>query len=115
MPTVFLGNPAALEYGNPVGEQVTVHIIPESDTHDERMRTLTHHREGVWFAISDDKPSWVASDDDSLAQAIAAHYDCSIIPIRDARGRFLDKHPHPALVAHVSSLAAGETKEEPTP
>lgn len=103
MPTVLLGNPAALEHGNPIGEQVTVHVIPDRDTHDERMRTLTHHREGVWIAIADERPSWVASDDDELAAAIAAHYSCPVISIHDAQGRFLEKHPHPIALSHIGA------------
>lgn len=106
MPTVLLGNPAALEHGNPIGEQVTVHVIPEGDTHDERMRTLTHRREGVWIAIADEHPSWVASDDNDLATAIAEHYGCPVVDIHEGRDRFLEKHPHPVALSHIAHVTA---------
>lgn len=107
MPTALLGNPKPLERGNPVpgGEQVTLRIMPESGwTHDEHMRDLTHHRDGVWLGIADEPPSWVASDDAVIAQAIADRYNCPVISLSDARERFLNLHPHPGMIAHIQNI-----------
>lgn len=78
MPIVRLGNPAAHDRGQPVpGEQVTTIHVPDSDPHDERMRTVTH-TDGLWQAVSLGSPTWVESDDPDLAATLAAHYGCPV-------------------------------------
>jgi hypothetical protein len=79
MPTVQLGNHAALYKGEVVeGERVTTIHVPEDDPHHERMRTITH-ADGLWPAVSAaEKPAWVTCDDPELERALAAHWDCPI-------------------------------------
>jgi hypothetical protein len=82
MANVYLGNHAALYKGKVVdGQQVTtVHFPDGVDTHQERMRTLTHSEQGIWNDVSGhEAPRWVASDDSDLATAIGSHYGCQVI------------------------------------
>ena len=79
MAIVLLGNHAALDPdGNVVeGENVTVVHIPDEDTHSERFRTITHD-DGLWPQIGAEPAVWVASDDERLARALSAFFDCPI-------------------------------------
>lgn len=88
MPIVLLGNHAALDPdGNVVeGQQVTSIHIPEDDTHSERFRTITHD-DGLWRRIAAEPAVWVASDDERLARALAAFFDCPIHDLGEGHRR----------------------------
>lgn len=90
MPIVLLGNHNAIDHdGSELpGQQVTTIHIPEEDTHRERMRTITHE-DGLWarMAAPGTDAAWVASDDERLAQALAAHFDCPLIDLDDGHQR----------------------------
>ncbi len=80
MAVVRLGNPRAVASGSrvPLGEQVTTVSIPGGYTAAEQLRSIIH-QDGVWAAHSEAPgPSWVESDDDELAAALAVHYGCPI-------------------------------------
>lgn len=92
MATVYLGNHAVVEQGSTIeGEQVTQHVVSDRDTLSEHMRTLTH-ADGVWPQIATAPPVWVASDNAELAEAIGAHFDCSVIDIEDGAAHFNVAH-----------------------
>jgi hypothetical protein len=106
MSLVLLGNHAALHKGKVIdGEQITiVHFPEDTDTHQERMRTLTHEEQGIWNDVSGHAaPRWVASDDETLANAIASHYGCPVIamsevewpadPVGETHGQESDSAP----------------------
>lgn len=90
MPVVLLGNHAALDRGQPVdGEQVTMVVIPESDTHSEGFRSIAHS-DGVWSQIAAEPAVWVASESSRMATALSAHFDCPVIPMNEAQ-KHLDR------------------------
>jgi hypothetical protein len=83
MPTVHLGNPAAVDRGQPLGKQVTVAHIPDSYTLTEQVQTVAHDSGGpllgLWRVHSTAAaPAWVESDSPELARALADHYGCPI-------------------------------------
>ena len=80
MPTVLLGNSAPLDLKTKepldIGaETVTVIHVPEDDSHDHRMRNITHE-DGLWPRMSATPPTWIASDDAGLQEALARHFNC---------------------------------------
>ena len=79
MPTVILGNPAALDGGRVLdGKQITTVNIPTDYTPAECLATIADG-DGVWRNHSGaSAPEWVESDDPDLAEAISAHYGCPI-------------------------------------
>lgn len=79
MPTVYLGNPAALDRGKPMdGQRVTTAVIPEDYTAAEALAVVTH-ADGVWANHSSaGAPLWVESSDEELANALSKHYGCPI-------------------------------------
>lgn len=78
MPTVRLGNSAALHRGEVLeGDRVTTLAIHDDDPLDTRMRTITH-TDGLWPQVSASTPTWVSSDDPELEAALAEHYGCPI-------------------------------------
>src|ERR1700761_6674367 len=91
MPVVLLGNPAALDNGQPIGEQVTVAVIPEADSHSEAMRTITHD-DGGWVRCAAEPATWVASESDRLAAALADHFECPVISMEKAREHLANAH-----------------------
>lgn len=117
MPVVLLGNHAALDRGEKVdGKQVTTIVFPDTDTHSERMRTLTHD-DGIWGKVAGEDPVWVASEDDRLARAIAGYFGCPVIDTVDAYGhldvanRVADQKEDDAARAGM----AGELPDAPAP
>lgn len=84
MPIVLLGNHSALDNGEPLeGEQVTTVIIPDTDTHSEGFRTITHN-DGVWARVASEDAVWVASDSERMAIALGAHFGCPVISLEEA-------------------------------
>ena len=79
MPTVTLGNSAALDRGEPMtGDRITTAVIPEEHTFAEMLASITA-ADGVWANHSRAAaPSWVESDNETLAAAVASHYGCPI-------------------------------------
>jgi hypothetical protein len=90
MPVVLLGNHAALDHeGNVVeGQQVTSIHIPEGDSHSERFRTITHD-DGLWRRLASGDAAWVASDDERLARALSAHFDCPVHDLDEGRAKLV--------------------------
>jgi hypothetical protein len=86
MSVIRLGNPQAINHATgaliPGGERVTELHIPEGYSRAAAVAAVTHVGEstsGVWAAHSAaEGPSWVWSDDDDLAAALAAHYGCPV-------------------------------------
>lgn len=84
MPTVRLGNHAALDKGRVVeGEQITTIHVPDVDPHEDRMRNITHN-DGLWRSVASAPPVWVECDDPELERALAAHFDCRVGEIEEA-------------------------------
>lgn len=78
MPTVRLGNTAALHQGQVLeGNRVTTVPFVDEDDLAMRVRTLTHS-DGLWPRVSAAAPAWVTCDDPDLELAIAAHFSCPI-------------------------------------
>lgn len=92
MPTIWLGNHAAVEYvptgeiddrGEPVkvrtpveGKHYTIVQPPDDNSVAEIITDLTHPN-GVWAAHSDaDAPAWVASTDPELTWVLAKLWGC---------------------------------------
>lgn len=78
MPTVRLGNRAAIDRGQILdGNRVTtVQILDENDLWT-RMRTITH-ADGLWPSMSVHPAAWVESDDPQLEAALSAHFGCPV-------------------------------------
>jgi hypothetical protein len=107
MPSVYLGNHAALDHKGEIvdGQQVTCIHIPEEDTHGEVFRTITH-ADGLWPKMAAEDAKWVASDNERLARALSAHFDCPIIDLGEAGQKY----------AHAMDASAhGAKPEEFTP
>lgn len=79
MPTIHMGNPAALDRGEPMeGERVTTAVIPEDYTATEALSAITAG-DGVWANHSAASgPVWVESDDEDLAVAVSKYYGCPV-------------------------------------
>lgn len=79
MATVYLGNPAALDDGEPMeGQRITTATIPEDHTVAEALSAITA-RDGVWPNHSAaPAPAWVESDNEDLACLLSSHYGCRI-------------------------------------
>lgn len=74
---IELGNnsPTGLPEGS---RSVTLVVVPDTDTADEALRTITHP-DGVWGAHSGDPaPAWVECDNDAFAHRLAAYYDVPV-------------------------------------
>jgi hypothetical protein len=65
------------------------------------MRNITH-AEGVWVKIAGEDAAWVASDDERLARALAAHFDCPIHDMEEGQRR----------LAHATRAAEAGVKPE---
>jgi len=66
-------NPIHVDYPS-----VTTITVPDSDTADEALRSITHD-DGVWRNHSHDpKPAWVDADDEAFARRLAAYYDVPV-------------------------------------
>lgn len=83
MATVYLGNPFPIWNGKPTVDPnaVTRVHIPESRSLSEAIRDIVHeddHHFGLWQVHSAGNPSWVESDNEELAQALADHYGCPV-------------------------------------
>lgn len=78
MPTVRLGNTAAVDLGQLLdGNRVTtIHILDENGL-ESRMRTITH-ADGFWRAMSMRPAAWVECDDPEIEDALAAHFNCPV-------------------------------------
>ena len=81
MPTVHLGNPAAVDPKSgapldphPDGEHVTTSDIPDDRPLAAQILTVTHSG-GAWAKHSDaPAPTWVESDSPELAAALSAAF-----------------------------------------
>lgn len=68
---------------NPVGLPagtccITLVVVPDTDTADEALRTITD-RDGVWPNHgTDPAPAWVEADDEAFARRLAAFYDIPV-------------------------------------
>jgi len=119
MAIVLLGNHAALDPdGNVVeGQQVTTIHIPDEDSHSERFRTITHD-DGLWKRIASEPAAWVASDDERLARALSAFFDCDIHDLEEGRARLAHATRAAEMGIKPEDLEPGETSDpelEPTP
>ncbi len=82
----LVGTVVALENKRPIGAadtpDVTYYTIG-GETVDEAAKTIVGTFEDFH---SHDKPSWVASTDDHLAEVLAEHYSCDVRAIEDVQG-----------------------------
>jgi hypothetical protein len=113
MPIVLLGNHAALDpEGNVVeGQQVTSIHIPDEDTHSERFRTITHD-DGLWKKLAGDDAAWVASDDERLARALSAFFDCPVHDLEEGRQKLAHALRAADLGVKPEDLDAGELVDD---
>jgi len=88
MPSVRLGNPAALDGGRVLeGEQVTQAVLPDNWTSAQLFTAITAP-DGVWRNHSGaTAPTWVESEDTALAVELSTHYGC---PIKDVTAHTTD-------------------------
>jgi len=78
MPTVRLGNKAALDRGQVIeGNQVTTMNVLDEDDLATRIRTITH-ADGLWPRMSSAPPAWVECDDPELEAALAEQFGCPV-------------------------------------
>lgn len=78
MPTVRLGNTAALDQGRLMdGLRVTTFNIVDDDDTSTRLRTIAH-ADGLWPQLSMRPAAWVEADDPELQAVLAEHFGCPV-------------------------------------
>lgn len=78
MPTVRLGNRAALDRGQILsGNRVTTVLIVDDDPLESRVRTVAH-ADGLWPTVSAAPPVWVTCEDPDLQAALADAFGCPV-------------------------------------
>lgn len=80
MPRVVLGNKAALDRGIAMtGHRITSLDVPAGYSDSEVVNAVADPRDGLWVRHSSDPgPAWVESDDEGVADLLAAHYGCPV-------------------------------------
>lgn len=73
---VRLGNVEARHA--PPGNRITTVRYPAQRTFAERFADITDLKDGLWLHHSTQPPAWVESNEDQLAELLAAHYGCPV-------------------------------------